>query len=695
MDSVYSVKLSKSTGKTEAVGEIEVTIPRKPSREKIHNFHKGKKKQKWTRFELPEDFDWDKEEEEYTEEDIAFIEKDFERRLNGVFVMINGKPTWITGTHYYYLQWCKIDVGYPDYRDRDRRFFYFWEACIVDPHSCGMMMVKHRREGATYKGAAIILEALTRSFNSNGGLLSKTGTDAKEFFYKLVQMFRSLPKFYQPIISGTDNPKTVLEFNKPGERITKKSKKVKVSEALQSKIEWKNTAENSFDSYKLLRFVSDEGGKWEEADVIKNWRKVRPTLMQGRKIIGKAFFPSTVNEMTKKGGDNFKKLWDGSDPNERNANNQTKEGLYRYFTPAYDGLEGFIDEYGQSVIDTPEKPIMGVDGELIHIGAREYLDNERKALKHDPSALAEFKRQFPYTPEEAFMVDVGDCAFNVEFLYNQREWNELYGSKLITRGDFIWTDGFGSDVKFIPTKSGKWNVLWIPDIEDQNKKVYRAGRMYPGNMDLTVSGVDPYDHSQTTDIYKRSNGASYVFRMYNPLEPDETNLFVAEYVYRPPTVFIFYEDMLKQCIFYGCQILAENNKIGLVNWFTEKGYRHYLMNRPEITETKFSRGQKTPGIPTTGDSVRDSLIGVLEAYVYHYVGYDEETNKIGLLYFNTLIEDLLKFEANNWTKYDPTVAAGLTLLATKKNIKKPNNDDKGVKLVRQFRVQNNRSKQIK
>jgi len=342
-EKVYSVQLGETKGSIERICGIDIIIPKKPTDRKIRNFAKVQKNQKWERFDLPDDFNWDAPESDYSEDVLKFIDQDFDRRLNGVWLKINGKSIWITGLHYYYLQWCKIDVGYPDYRDRDRRFFYFWEACVVDPNSFGMIMVKHRREGATYKGSAIILEAITRSFNANGGLMSKTGTDAKEFFLKTVKMFRSLPKFYQPMISGTDNPKTVIEFDKPGERITKKSKKVKRSEALGSKIEYKNTAENSFDSYKLLRFVSDEGGKWEEASVVQNYRVVKPTLTQGRHIVGKAFFPSTVNEMTKKGGANFKSIWDDSDPNDRTRNNQTRSGLYRYFTPAYYGLEGFID----------------------------------------------------------------------------------------------------------------------------------------------------------------------------------------------------------------------------------------------------------------------------------------------------------------------------------------------------------------
>lgn len=689
----YTVPLFKSDlGERVTLFNLDVILPSVPKKKSILYNDLKKKDQMWKRIELPEGFDLEKEEDLYTPDDLKFVEEDFERRLNGLWIMINGTPTYLTGTHYYYLQWCKIDVGYPEYRDRDRRFFLFWEACVVDPFSLGMVMPKHRREGATFKGAAIVLEYITRTKNANGGLLSKTGTDAKEFFFKLVQMFRDLPKFYQPMISGTDNPKTVLEFNKPGERITKSVNRVQKSDALVSKVEWKNTAENSFDSYKLARFVCDEGGKWEEADVVKNWRVVRPTL--SNRTLGKAFFPSTVNEMTRKGGAQFKKIWDGSNPNERSGNNRTVQGLYGYFTPAYDGLEYenevFIDIYGNSIIDDPEKPILAINGQYVTIGAKTFLSNIRDSLKNDSNALAEHKRQFPWTVEEAFRVEANDCIFDVEKLYQQREWNDLYASKFITRGNFIWRNGhFGGDVDFIPSSNGKWNVLWMPDPQNQNKRIYRDGRMYPGNMDIGVFGVDPYDHSKTTDG-RQSDGAAYGFNLYNPAMEDTTDMFICEYVNRPAEVFIFYEDMLKQCIFYGYQILAENNRIGLINWFIEHGAGHYLMNRPENTMTPYSRGQKSPGVPTSGEVVRDSMLGVLESYVYRNCGVDFETGKQGKILFNRLIDNLIIFEADNWTKYDPTVAAGLTLLATKKNIKKPEPLTIKSPLVRKFKVNTNK-----
>ena len=693
----YKITLfEKSQGQTVTLCDVDIVLPKMPTKTKMLNHGLKKDKQVWTRRKLPDTFHWDKLETDYTDEELDFIEQDFDYRINGVWILINGEPTWLSGTHYFYLQWGKIDIGYPEYRDRDRRFFTFWEAVVRDPLAHGMIMVKHRREGATFKGAAIILEYITRNAKANGGLLSKTGTDAKEFFYKLVKMFRAMPRFYQPMIAGTDNPKTLLEFDKPGERVTKTTKGVQYSDALESKIEWKNTAENSFDSYKLKRFVCDEGGKWEEANVFNNWQVVKPTLSD--RELGKAFFPSTVNEMTKKGGKNFKLIWDQSDPNDRPANNRTKSGLYQYFTPAYDGLEYngivFIDQYGHSIIDSPDSPVLGIDGKMIEIGAKDFLLAIRESLKNDTNALAEHKRQFPFEVAEAFRVQTNNCSFDAERLYQQREWNDMHGSKMVTRGNFMWVNEFGGNVRFVPSKQGRWNVSWIdPNEENHNKRKLRLGKYYPGNMETIVSGADPYDHSTTTDG-RRSNGSIYSFKLYNPAE-EQSYLFICEYVNRPSTVFEFYEDVLKQCIFYGHQVLAENNRVGLINWFIEKGFETYLMRRPEVTHTSNSRSQKTPGVPTSGDVVRDAMINMLEMYVYDSCGFNYESGSGGTLYFNHLVDDLLQFDANDWQKYDATVAAGLALLASKKHIRKIEPENNGMALVRRFKIVGNQSQLIK
>jgi len=634
----------KSKGKVVKVCDLNIGLPKKPKVGTLGT-KKSKKNQKWERTPLPDNWDVIP-----TKDKESFISREFKRREEGVWFMNNGTPTYISGAHYYYLNWCKIDIGYPDYRDRDRRFFLFWEACVKDKNSFGMQMIKHRREGASWKGACLAVYYATSNFNAHSGLLSKTGTDAKDLFFKVVDLFRSLPDFFQPMIDGTDNPKSVLSFKKPGERITKLNQKVKKSEALNSKIDWRNTRNNSYDSSKLKYFMSDEAGKWEEADVWKNWQIVKPCLTLGRDVVGKCFMPSTVNEMTRGGGANYKRIWDFSDVTERDSIGKTRSGLYRYFTPVYDGLEGFIDEYGMSLVKE----------------AKEYTDGVREGLKNDTLALSENKRQYPYTPEEAFRSDSKKCLFDTERIYQQLEYNEVAADKLTTNGDFIWKNNQkDTEVVWIPSKNGKWLVSWLPGEGMRNNTIIRKKGVFPANNEKVVAGCDPYDHSTTTSG-KRSDAAAYVFKKYDMTDEGDSHVFVSEYINRPPKVEMFYEDMLKQCIFYGCQILVENNRVGLINYFEMRGYGNYLMVRPETTHTESSRKQTTKGIPTSGQVVINAIADSIQAYIYDNIGINPVNDKIGSCYFNRLLEDWLEFDIDNRTEYDATMASGITLIAAQK-----------------------------
>ena len=643
---------------------IPVNIPKKPSKRFILGSNKPKKKQKWERTELPDNWEILPESKR-----ARFIEQEFKRRVEGVWFMNNGVATYLTGLHYYYLNWCKIDVGYPDYWDRDRRFFYVWDSVRNNPNCYGLIMPKHRRQGASWKAAAIVMHDITLSYNSNGGIMSKTGADAKKLFDKVVFMFRKLPDFFQPIIEGTDSPKTVLSFKKPGEKITKNNVKVKRSEALDSQIDWRNTKNNSYDGEKLKTFVSDEGGKWLEADVSKNWQIVKPALSEGIRIIGKAFLPSTVNEM-ESGGKAFKDIWDDSDQEDMIPGvNRTKSGLFRYFTPAYDGFEGFIDEYGNSIVNNPKKIVYDKYGEKIEIGSKQYLEGIRESYKNDTNKLAEYKRQFPFTPEEAFRVSTDDCLFDSERIYQQIDYIEGTGNIMTTRGNFLWKNGEkDSEVIWVPDKKGNWNAVWLPKKEESNKiEIKRSGK-YPGNELTLVAGCDPFDHDTTTDG-RRSDAASYVFKKLDVHDQDNSHMFVCEYIHRPPKAEMFFEHMLMQCIYYGCPILVENNKIGLIQYFKRRGYEKYLMARPESTHTKFSKKQTEVGIPATGAAVANAIVDSIQAYIYDYVGVNEETGSIGRVFFTKLLKDWLEFDINNRTKFDATMASGFTLLASQKHIK--------------------------
>ena len=101
-------------------------------------------------------------------------------------------------------------------------------------------------------------------------------------------------------------------------------------EGLDTTIDWKNTDENSYDGEKLKLLLHDESGKWiKPNNILNNWRVTKTCLRLGSKIIGKCMMGSTSNAL-RKGGENFKKLYEDSDRTKRNSNGQTKVGMYSF-----------------------------------------------------------------------------------------------------------------------------------------------------------------------------------------------------------------------------------------------------------------------------------------------------------------------------------------------------------------------------
>ena len=186
----YNFIVISKTGKIGKILEIQNLRIALPASEEVYERSKEKQEQYWEKFSYPQElkkiksrFDWEKYPNDFREKWWDYIDEEFKRREEGFWFKNNGKLTYITGTHYMYLQWSKIDVGAPDYREANRLFFIFWEACKVDTRSYGMCYLKNRRSGFSFMCSAELVNQATISSDSRYGILSKTGADAKKNVY--------------------------------------------------------------------------------------------------------------------------------------------------------------------------------------------------------------------------------------------------------------------------------------------------------------------------------------------------------------------------------------------------------------------------------------------------------------------------------------------------------------------------------
>ena len=680
-DKEHDVIVISKTGKIGEIYEIQnlkIALPSVPVQ--VHKLQGGK----WSRIEQPKEltrlkniFDWRSYPEEQKEQWYDYIDREFKRRDEGFWFNNNGKPTYLTGTHYMYLQWSKIDVGAPDFREANRLFYIFWEACKADKRCYGMCYLKNRRSGFSFMSSAETVNLATLASDSRYGILSKTGADAKKMFTdKVVPISINYPFFFKPIQDGMDRPKSELAYRVPASKFTRKkitsNEKLEDIQGLDTTIDWKNTGDNSYDGEKLSLLVHDESGKWERPDnILNNWRVTKTCLRLGSRIVGKCMMGSTSNALDK-GGDNFKKLYNASDVTKRNRNGQTKSGLYSLFIPMEWNYEGFIDEFGIPVFNTPDRDVFAPDGELIDVGVIDNWQNEADGLKDDQDALNEFYRQFPRTEEHAFRDETKNSIFNLIKIYEQIDYNEEMSRSLgITTGNFQWVNGVkDSQVIFYPDQKGRFKLSWVPPQQLQNRVVLKNGIKYPGNEHMGAFGCDSYDISGTVDGVG-SKGALHGLTRFS-MEDAPANSFFLEYLSRPPTAEIFFEDVLMALVFYGMPILAENNKPRLLYYLRRRGYRGFSMNRPDKVWNKLSVAEKeVGGIPNSSEDIKQAHAAAIEMYIQDHVGVKQD-GTFGDLYFNELLNDWSRFDITKRTKFDATISSGLAIMANNRHLYAPN-----------------------
>lgn len=604
--------------------------------------------QYWKRILLPEwyqdtmkkwdEFDKKKKDDEsefYDERLEEYKKQEWDRRLNGFWYMNNGIPTYLTGLHYLYLQWWPIDIGYPKFRMPDLEKFYFMDYCIQDPLCMGMLEVTKRRFGKSFVAGLFVSEYITRTKMTNGGIQSKTGSDAKKFFAKtVVNPFRRLPKFFRPEydMSLGVNPKTEMRFQKTNVRGKKAEDSVDKDE-LGSIIDHQSADTVAYDGQKLHRYVADECGKTTEVNVYDRHEVVRYCLLDDEgKIIGKALYTTTVEKLTtEKDGvqDAFKLLWEESNQDKRQDNGTTSSGLYRFFMSAkrtrnFDDF-GFPDE--NKTLDM--------------------ILADRETVKNNPRALSARVRKEPLTIDEAFSTDSDKCIFNVMNIGAREQY--LKENPVLKRHVIFYRD-IDQTVRWRNINDKEEDFHWVitqfPKPGEENKHTYDVKTRKPGRVSDGAIAIDGYSNSQGGKY--GSKASAWIGRRYDLLNPDTTGKAIGHLYGRPQIKETLHEQVLLAAEFYGYQAWYEHNSDDYLSYFRDRGRVGYLGSYPisTIDPAKRETAERHKGFPTTPFSLtKQTDVGIM---------YFE--SHIDSIDFENLLEDAKKFDPNNRTDFDQTVS---------------------------------------
>ena len=561
--------------------------------------------------------------------EIDFMRRVWYHRIHGYWCFIKGKPYYLTGRFFYYLNFFymgKAKDARPEYRDCDRREYLFKEYCwtatetfekidefgfaipeedgtysMVDlgRRICfGEGQTKNRRRGNTSKAISDGMEVITRTIGTDGmGIQSYTEGSAKGHFKgKILPLFDHLPIWLKPFTaSNRMTLKFETEKNDFGEY------------GLDTRIEYATTSSSKFFDGKMMMFLlTDEEGKTNGCSVSERWGVNKHTLAQGdgASIHGYSSHPSTVDQITSGSGD-YMYLMESSNFYKRiETKGQTPSGLFRIFIPAQDGLQEFVDSYGFSVTGAI-KDYQREEG--FKQTAEEYLIGERELLLKESTPeslkkLREHRQLFPMQYSDSWMGMAGDIGLDIEKI--DKQLAELRRSNDIIRGNFEWVDKFGKDVVFKEDlEKGRFFISKMPPDHVRNKmvrvsffnafsqKMEEAWKpMYPG---MFTVGVDPFrlggkaDKKISDSLGKKSRlsdgGMAILWNYDAGIDGQKTQSewdsyrFVLTYRYRHSNTDAFNEDVLKAAIYFGGMVYPETNVVTTYEYFVKHGFGGYLL----------------------------------------------------------------------------------------------------------------------
>lgn len=525
---------------------------------------------------------------------MKFWTEEQRRCLEG---MIREDGEWITGEHYWYLNYCPIlkaestadgengqnvasvrTEGFPDFWDGDYLYFHYRDqAKKKGLHCC---LLKTRRRGYSYKAASVISlpyyhmrNQKSYAFASEGEYLYMDGILNDKTWNMLNFIDKETP-WIQPRVKDVEDLKRA-GYKDPDTGIERGRKNEIAGVTLKNQIQ-------------KARGKAGINILWEEFGVFPDgmtaWTIARGSMRQGRKVFGL----------------------------------MTAFGTGGTAGTAFDAMETlFYRGEGHDIMQLPNVFDKGANGSTCALYIGEYLNREYcydsngnshtiKALveivtewkTQDAMSITQFKADFSITPQDACLkkesplfpvIDLKERLS--EMVVNYRSFiSEHYIGKLSIdpHGNTTWSiDTAGNPIHDFPMKDNK-NKQGAIEIFQQPVKL-NNGTIPHGRY---IAGSDPYDddHSTTTSL-----GSIFIMDTF-------TDEIVAEFTGRPNTAIEFYDIVYKLLRHYNATCLYESFNKGLYAYMDRKNALYLLANNPKILKQMdyikgdFS-GNKSKGFP--------------------------------------------------------------------------------------------------
>lgn len=586
----------------------------------------------------------------------------------------------ITGAHYFYLNYTNLlakdestkrkRMLFPRFLDVDYEYFHIVE--LARKLEKGIILVKPRRTGFSYKNAALITHEYNFYRDSKciiGSFRSIMSENTMKMVLDNLNFLDKNTEWVKPRNPDTrDFVKARHQVNIDGVRVWK---------GYNSEIQTLTYKDNPFASVGKTSsiFIFEEAGVFE--NLISSYNMTEPCWKDGDDMIGIPILFGTGGDM-EGGTRDFAEMFYNPDRYNLlsfdNVWEPEKGGKCGWFVPAMRGRLGTLK------VGTKELELKGElvdkDGNSNEGLAEDSINNLRETKKGDPKSYRDIVTQYPKNPSEAFLRVRGSVFPSAEL----QLWLSTVETTPALRsygkhGDLIFD--VDNKVKF-SLNSDKKPISCYPYKADVDSKegcvvIWEEPEIINGEVPshLYLAGCDPYDQDKAES--SESLGSIFIYKTF--ISANRTyNQPVAEFTGRPEYADDFYEICRKLCIYYNAKCLYENQLKGLKAYFQSKNSLHYLYDTPTILKdiVKNSEVHRGYGIHMNrGTNGATGIKDQCELYMKQWLMEERtDSNGIKILNLNTilsipLLQELLAYDRELNT--DRIIAFMLCILQSREN----------------------------
>jgi hypothetical protein len=628
---------------------------------------------------------------------LRIYEQEMQRRRYGVFFRNGNDLEYITGHHYFVLQWMKlagVDEDYGLFMKYQRDHFYLKEVVWGSPDILGLYTSKPKKTGITAVEMGYYLNKSTMTKGRQMGVMSVSQPQASSVNMMIYfHGFDGLPNPFKPRIKQrADDGGYIIFGDKPfhgrGKAAIKSLAGSERDSALNTRVFAAATKGRGFDSPTMHDIAFDElpkydtEGKQDPEEVFNNNQE---TVKIQTRFNGRIWAYSYPPEQDTDGYAKCKTIYFNSKLKTRDILGRTKTGMICYHISSLYSHRDAIDKYGDC---DPKRAF--------------YLnDIARKAVKDDPKAYQAKVRQYAIDEKEAWAVGGKGSVFNnirlaelMVALEDERSINPLEDH---LKGKLEWENKLWEAGKKNKRPQGQLGkVEFVPQTAEEMEagqqsrlRIYQTLPAQMTNLALThgkddfgnwlpparytfIGGIDPTDYAAAEAVLQGSKNASFTMNL-----PDEiidakarkvvSKIVFSEYLYRPGNPNEAYEDFVKEIIYYDKLVIVEANKPWVYTKLIEDGLGYHMIVRDAETKALRLWDPETPGLPVSmqASATKNDTLETMVRLIYDYFDYVEEGEKDygAQMKCERLMEQMTRFKANDTTAFDLVLAFGWLLIA--------------------------------